>query len=246
MKPLIELINISYKLQGKQILNNINLKINKGEKVALIGKSGAGKSTLISILNGSKKQTYGETKIYGKDFKDLKNYQRTSIGTIWQDLRLIDNLSAEQNVNCGLLGKKNLLFSLENLLNIASFSKAHKCMALCKLDNTIYSKNINKISGGQKQRVAISRSIIQEPDILFADEPFNNLENAICTYLKDLFISGKNNFNIKFPDTFLCSIHKIDLLDSFSRIIGLKDGEIFFDIKKEQFKNSYFKSIYLD
>ena len=244
MKPLFELINISYKIKENNILKNINLKIYEGEKIALIGKSGAGKTTLISILNGSRRQTNGEIKIYGKIFSELKNHQRISIGTIWQDLRLIDDLSSEQNVNCGLLGKNNLLYTFKNLLNICTFNQGHKCMSLCKLDKTIYSENINKISGGQKQRVAISRSIIQEPDILFGDEPFNNLENSLCIYLKDLFISGKNNYNIKFPNTILFSIHKLDLLDGFTRIIGLKDGEIIFDINNEQFKNSYLRSIY--
>ena len=75
MKPLIELNNISYKYKNKKILKDINLKINEGEKIALIGKSGAGKTTLISILNGMKKQTNGDIKIYSKSFNNLDNSQ---------------------------------------------------------------------------------------------------------------------------------------------------------------------------
>jgi len=99
MKSLIELNNISFEYNNNKILKNINLTINEGEKVALIGKSGAGKTTLISILNGTKRNTYGDIKIYDKNFNNLFDSQKRKIGTIWQDLRLIDDLSAEQNVN---------------------------------------------------------------------------------------------------------------------------------------------------
>ena len=244
MKPLIELNNISYKYKNKKILKDINLKINEGEKIALIGKSGAGKTTLISILNGMKKQTNGDVKIYSKSFNNLDNSQKSKIGTIWQDLRLIDDLSAEQNVNCGLLCNQNLIFTLKNLLNISSFHKAHKCMDLCQLQSSIYSKDLKNISGGQKQRIAISRSIIQEPEILFADEPFNNLDPKLCNYLKNLFISGLNNYKIKFPNTILFSMHKIDLIDGFTRVIGLKNGEISLDILRDQLRDFHLKNIY--
>ena len=143
MKNLLELSNISFNYNNNKILKNINLKINEGEKIALIGRSGAGKTTLISILNGMKKQTNGDVKIYSKSFNNLDNSQKSKIGTIWQDLRLIDDLSAEQNVNCGLLCNQNLIFTLKNLLNISSFHKAHKCMELCKLKSTVYSKNLH-------------------------------------------------------------------------------------------------------
>ncbi len=244
MKSLIELNNISFEYNNNKILKNINLTINEGEKVALIGKSGAGKTTLISILNGTKRNTYGDIKIYDKNFNNLFDSQKRKIGTIWQDLRLIDDLSAEQNVNCGLLSNKNLIFTFKNLLNISSFQKARKCMELCKLNSSIYSKNLKNISGGQKQRIAISRSIIQEPEILFADEPFNNLDPKLCDYFKNLFISRLNNYKIKFPNTILFSFHKIELIDGFTRVIGLKNGEISFDISRDELRDSHLDNIY--
>jgi len=145
MKSLIELKNISFEYKNQKILENINLKINEGEKIALIGKSGSGKTTLISILNGTRSQTNGDIKIFGRGFNNLDNFEKRKIGTIWQDLRLIDDLSAEQNVNCGLLSNQNLIFTVKNLLNISTFHKAHKCMELCKLKSSIYSKNLKKI-----------------------------------------------------------------------------------------------------
>ncbi len=245
MKSLIELNNISFQYNNNnKILKNINLKINEGEKIALIGKSGAGKTTLISILNGTKRQTNGDIKIYDKGFNNLDNSKKRKIGTIWQDLRLIDDLSAEQNVNCGLFSNQNLIFTLKNLLNISTFLKAHKCMELCQINSSIYSRNLKNLSGGQKQRVAISRSIIQEPEILFADEPFNNLDPRSCNYLKNLFISRLNNYKIKLPNTILFSLHKIDLIDGFTRVIGLKNGEIYFDIPRDKLIESDLENIY--
>ena len=244
MRTLLELKNISYESNNNKILKNINLKIKEGEKIALIGRSGSGKSTLISILNGSLKTINGELKIFDKEFNKLEKNQKIKIGTIWQDLRLIEDISAEQNVNCGLLGKKNILFAFKNLLNISSYNKAHKCMQLCKLRPNLYSINLNKLSGGQKQRIAISRSIIQEPTILFADEPFNNLDPKLCDYLRNLFISGLNNYKIKFPNTILFSLHKLDLIDGFDRVIGLKSGEILFDTRRDELTESNLENIY--
>ena len=146
--PLLELKEVSYKNKNNFTINNVSLRIKSGEKIALLGKSGAGKTTLISILNGTLKPNKGSVKFFNTEFDKLNLYQKSKISTIWQDLRLIENLSAEQNVNCGLLGKQSFLFAFKNLLNISSFNKAHQYMKFCYLDKSIYSKNIRKISGG--------------------------------------------------------------------------------------------------
>ena len=104
--PIIELKNVSYVNKENNILKNINLKIYKHDKVAMLGKNGSGKTTLISILNGTLKPTSGQLKIYKKDYSNLNQRQLRTIGTIWQDLRLIEELTVAQNVNCGLLGRK--------------------------------------------------------------------------------------------------------------------------------------------
>ena len=241
---LLELKEISYKYENNLILNRVDLKINSGDKIALLGKSGSGKSTLISVLNGTIKPTKGEAKFFNKEFKELDIIQKRKITTIWQDLRLIEDLSVEQNVNCGLLGEKSFYFALKNLLNISSFKKAHQYMQLCKLQNSIYSKKINKISGGQKQRVAIARSLIQGSDILLADEPFNNLDPKSITNIKNLLLNNKYENKIKLPKTALVALHRLDLLDGFDKVIGIKDGEIIFNLESKKLKKFHLEKIY--
>ena len=243
-KTLLELKEISYKYENNLILNKVNLKINSNDKIALLGKSGSGKTTLISILNGTIKPTRGEVKFFKKDFKELDFKQKRKITTIWQDLRLIEDLSAEQNVNCGLLCKKSFFFACKNLLNISSFKKAHQYMQLCALHKSIYSNKINKLSGGQKQRVAISRSLIQEAEILLADEPFNNLDSKLITTIKNLLLKNEYINKIKVPSTALVSLHRLDLLDAFNKVIGIKDGEILFDLERIKLKKYHLDKLY--
>ena len=243
-KTLLELKEISYKYNNNLILNRLNLKINSGDKIALIGKSGSGKTTLISVLNGTIKPTQGLVKFFNKGYEKLDIKEKRKISTIWQDLRLIEDISAEQNVNCGLLGHKSFFFALKNLLNISSFKEAHKYMQLCKLDNSIYSKKIDSISGGQKQMVAIARSLIQKSEILLADEPFNNLDPKIVTAVKNLLLINEYKNKLKVPKTILISLHRLDLLDSFNKVVGIKDGEILFDLERNKLKKFHLDKIY--
>ena len=241
---LLDLKKISFCTQNDYILKNIDLSINHGDKIALLGKSGSGKTTLISILNGTIEPSQGSYRIFNKQFRDLTKEEKISIGTVWQDLRLIEDFSAEQNVNCGLLGKESFIFAINNLLNICSFQEAHRYMQICKLNKSIFDKNIKNISGGQRQRIAIARAIIQEPNILFADEPFNNLDPKITIYLKDLLLNGKFINKFKKPKTIIVSLHRLDLLDGFNRVLGMKNGQIIFNLRKENLKTYHLKKIY--
>ena len=222
-KILISLKDIYYKNQNTNILKAINLKIYEGEKIALIGKSGAGKTTLISLINGVLRPTRGNLSLLEYDSYRFKKNQNNFISTIWQDLRLLDEFSAEQNVNCGLLSKKSLSFAIKNLLNLSSFKDAHKCMKLCNLDQNIYSKNINQLSGGQKQRVALARALILKPKVLLLDEPLSALDKK----LREQMQSELRNLQKAVGITFILVTHdQEEALTMSDKIAVMFDGKV--------------------
>jgi len=237
---LLELKNISLYSQENIRLKNINLSINQGEKIALIGKSGSGKSTLISIANGSLIPNEGDVIWKGSYINTISNIESSKIGTIWQDLSLIEELNVAQNINCGALGKHNFIWALKNLLGVLDKGLCQECLAAVSLPkNTIYSY-INKLSGGQKKRIAIARLLRQEPEILLGDEPFSNLDTLLSKNILNLFINQKNYLRIKIPKTILISLHQINLINNFNRVIGLKDGEIVIDSEIHNINQSEF------
>ena len=118
-------------------------------------------------------------------------------------------------------------------------------MQLCRLHNSIYDKKIRKLSGGQKQRVAIARSLIQESNILLADEPFNNLDPKLITTIKNLLLENVDkNKTKKSPKTALVALHRLDLLNDFDKVIGIRAGKIFFNVKRNNLKKIHLDKIY--
>ncbi len=229
MTKLLEIRNISLYSKDKTRLKDINLKINQGEKIALIGKSGSGKSTLISIANGSIKPNKGDVMWKGSSIKNISKSESSKIGTIWQDLSLIEELNIAQNINCGALGKHNFLWALKNLLGISDDNLCKECLSAVYLPKEIVYSNISKLSGGQKKRIAIARLLRQEPDIVLGDEPFSDLDPKLSRNILKLFITRKYYLNIKIPQTILISLHQINLINNFNRVVGLKAGEIVID-----------------
>jgi len=237
---LLELKNISLNSQENIRVKDINLTINQGEKIALIGKSGSGKSTLISIANGSLIPNQGDVIWKGCDIKNISSIESSNIGTIWQDLSLIKELNVAQNINCGALGKRNFIWALKNLLGVLDKDLCQECLEAVSLPKeTIYSY-INKLSGGQKKRIAIARLLRQEPEIVLGDEPFSNLDPILSKKILNLFINQKSYLSIKLPETILISLHQINLINNFNRVIGLKDGKIVIDKEIHNINQSEF------
>ena len=244
MTKLLELKNISLSNKNNFRVKDIFLTINKGEKIALIGKSGSGKSTLISIANGSLLPTSGDVIWKGQNIKDISKRESTNIGTIWQDLALIEELNVAQNINSGALGKNSFLWALKNLIGIIDLKLCQECLSAVYLSKeTIYSFT-SKLSGGQKKRIAIARLLRQQPEIILGDEPFSNLDPILSKKILNLFLNYDRYHSIKIPKTVLISLHQINLIDNFDRVIGLKEGRIVIDSLIEDLKPAKLDSIF--
>ena len=229
MTKLLELKNISLYNKENVRLKNINLTVHQGEKIALIGKSGSGKSTLISIANGSLLPSEGNVIWKGKKINKISRRESSNIGTIWQDLCLIEELNIAQNINCGALGKKNFIWALKNLFEILDKELCQECLKAVYLSEKDIYSFISKLSGGQKKRIAIARLLRQEPEIILGDEPFSNLDPLLSENILNLFINQEKYHSIRIPETILISLHQINLIHNFNRVIALKDGEILID-----------------
>ena len=175
-----------------KVLNNINLNIEKGEFVSLMGASGSGKSTLLYLIGGLDKPTSGKVSINEKDINKLKEedmakLRRKDIGFVFQFYNLVQNLTVEENIMLPVImdGKKVKDYKdrLEMILKIVGLENKRKALP-------------NQLSGGQQQRVSIARAIILNPSIILADEPIGNLDSKSGEEVMKLFKEINENEKI--------------------------------------------------
>ena len=227
MKQLISLKNIcrSYRNcdQELQVLKNINLEVNEGEFVAIMGPSGSGKSTLMNTIGMLDTPTSGEYYLEGQEVaglgeKQLAKVRNQQIGFVFQQFFLLSKLNALQNVELPLIYAG------------VSSSKRRKLAEeyLDKVELTERSHHLpSELSGGQKQRVAIARSLVNQPDMIVADEPTGSLDSQsqeiVLEVFKSLAKSGK---------TVLIVTHNPEVAEYADVIIKMKDGEVVEEVKK--------------
>lgn len=218
---LIELKNIQ-KIYGKAdsetiALNNINLTINSGEMIAIMGKSGSGKSTLLNIIGCLDKQSKGkyyfEDKLIDKySNKELAILRNSCLGFIVQYFALIDNYTVYQNIEIPLVYSKNIKINKKKVILDTLKSLG--------IENKMYNYP-SELSGGQCQRTAIARAIVNNPKVILADEPTGALDSEtgqdVLNILKQLNGEGK---------TIIIVTHDKEVASQCNRIINLKDGKI--------------------
>lgn len=235
-----------YAKSKEKALNDINLTIEQGEFVAIIGLSGAGKSTLIRTINKMIDISDGELIVNGSDVKKLKGKQlcrfRQHIGMIFQSYNLVSRVSVLKNV---LLAKVASLNWFKSLFGI--FSKEDKIKALEALDQVnILDKayvRADQLSGGQQQRVALARTICQNPEIILADEPVAALDPVSANQVMKDFKHINEEYNI----TVLINIHHVDLALKYAkRVIGIKAGSVVYDGPSSEVDEQVLKIIYGD
>ena len=206
---MMTITNLTHYYNKDLALENINLEIKSGEFIAIIGESGSGKSTLLSVLSTLLKPTSGDIVYENTNYKDIKNiddFRKNNIGFIFQFHYLINYLSVKENINLA-----NEKASKEEIFNL---------LKLLGIENLI-DKYPNEISGGQRQRVAIARALINNPKIIFADEPTGNLDSKNSLNVFELF---KTLANI--GTTIIVATHDKSLAELANKIYEVKDGKI--------------------
>ena len=242
---MIEFQNVSKRYpNGFEALKNINLKIEQGEFVAVIGLSGAGKSTLIRTINRMHDITEGTLTVDGTNVMELQGKQlrtfRRKIGMIFQSFNLITRTTVIKNVLTAFVPE---LPWWRALLGI--FTKEEKIAALESLDKMgILDKafvRADQLSGGQQQRVALARTLAQNPQIILADEPVASLDPITARQVMDDFLRINQDMNI----TVIINIHHVELaLQYASRVVGIREGRIVYDGPASKVDQEILDSIY--
>lgn len=216
---MIETKNLhrSYRLGKKlvEVLHGIDLTIARGEKVFLCGPSGAGKSTLLYTLAGLERPEEGSVHIDGQDLYKLGNreqarFRNARIGYVFQNYHLLPELTALENVLVpGLLGKKDrTTAAMSALERVGLANRAEHLPA--------------ELSGGEQQRVAIARAIVNEPKVLFADEPTGNLDSANSKQIMDILLNLATEHGV----TLVVVTHDETIAEHGDRKLIIRDGKI--------------------
>ncbi|QVL53981.1 MAG: ATP-binding cassette domain-containing protein [Cyanobium sp. M30B3] len=228
MPALLELDRVCVPGLGAPRLEAVSLRLNAGERVALVGPSGAGKSTLIGVANGLIRPQQGSVRWLGEPPARRgrrRRRQQARIGTLWQDLRLVEELTVQQNLNTGRLAHWPSWRSLLNLLLPLDTAACRQVLGQLDLQPELLAQPVSALSGGQRQRVALARLLRQEPLLLLADEPLASLDPRLAAELLELLLRQGTA-----PRGLLLSLHRPDLLAGFDRVVGLRAGQLQFDL----------------
>ena len=246
---MIEVIDLCKSFGDLSVLKGINLKIEQGEKVVIIGPSGSGKSTLLRCLNCMEDPTSGKVLYHGVDLTDMKvniNRQREKIGMVFQHFNLFNNKTVIENIMLSpVLCEKRRMRKLRRQRTIGKADikepvkttkqikeEAHK-NALELLDRIGLADKADvypsQLSGGQKQRVAAARSLISNPDIILADEP----TGALDTKAARLLMEKLQEVNQVQGRTILMVTHDPNAASFCSRILFIQDGVIFHELRRK-------------
>lgn len=200
------------------VLKGVSMEIEKGEVVSIVGASGAGKSTLLYIVSSLEKADQGQIFFEGQDIstiseKQLATYRNQKIGFVFQFHHLLPEFTALENISIpGWIAKSPKKQIQERAMHWLDF------MGMADKKD----KKPNTLSGGEQQRVAVARALVNNPSLIFADEPTGNLDSENAAALHELFIRLRNEFN----QSFLIVTHNEALAQMSNRTLHMKDGEI--------------------
>jgi phosphonate transport system ATP-binding protein len=229
---------------GTQALDDVSFEVEQGEFLAIIGLSGSGKSTLLRCINRLVEPTSGTITWDGVDVtkasqEELRRVRRR-IGMVFQHFNLVNRSQVLTNVLSGRLGYLNPALSVVNRFPKADIDKAHAQLARVGLEEK-WDARADELSGGQKQRVGVARAMMQDPEIMLADEPVASLDpvlaRSIMQYLEQI--------NQEDGAMVLCSLHFLDLVHEYAdRVIALNDGKLVFEGAPSEIDDKKFNEIY--
>ena len=216
-------------------LDNISLQIEEGEFVGVMGSSGSGKTTLLNCLSGIDQPTSGSVEIGDKNVSSLSKdeigiFRRKNIGFVFQDFNLLDSLTIKENIMLPMILDKKTTSEINNRTN--ELMKMFEIKALA-------NKYPYHVSGGQQQRAAVSRALVNEPKIVFADEPTGNLDSKASYQVMKSF----EKMNEMRKATILMVTHDPFAASFAKRIVFIKDGKIHSEIVRKNGRKDFYESI---
>lgn len=242
---MLQIKNLTKIYEGNVLaLDKVSFEVPKGQFLAVIGLSGAGKSTLLRCINRLIEPTAGQIIWDGVDITDASPEDlrliRRKIGMVFQNFNLVLRSSVLTNVLAGRLGYVNPAWSLVNKFTKNDLQKAMHQLERVGIPDKA-GMRADELSGGQQQRVGIARAMMQDPEMILADEPVASLDpvlaHSIMQYLEKI--------NREDGVTVLCSLHFLDLVHRYAdRAIALNQGRLVFDGKPEEIDDAKFKEIY--
>lgn len=233
MSPIIataiELQDVLCSVQGRTVLEIPALKVNAGERIALVGPNGAGKSTLLRLISGAISPTHGSLSVLERSSsrslvgRDRRRWRR-EVGQVFQGLHLVSRLSALDNVRIGALGRLSGWRTWLRIYPQEITDQARQALQAVGLYGS-QDMRADRLSGGERQKVAIARLLLQQPKLILADEPTASLDPAAAADVCRLLVQAATTA------TLLTVVHNTTLLPLIAdRVIGLRQGKIAFDL----------------
>lgn len=232
---LVKIYGESTDESSTKALNGISLTIKKGEFVAIMGPSGSGKTTLLNVLSGMDEPTSGEIFIEHKPIHDMSSdelalYRRNFLGFVFQDFNLLDSLTVKENIMLPMILEKKSVEEMDE--------KVERLSTLFNIQSILH-KYPYQISGGEQQRTAVARALVNDPKILFADEPTGNLDSKSSDIIMECFEKIVNELST----TVFLVTHDVFAASFCQKVIFIKDGQIHSYIVKKGSKKEFFHQI---
>jgi phosphonate transport system ATP-binding protein len=241
---MLEIRNLSRRFGSKLAVDDVSLRIERGGFIGVIGRSGAGKSTLLRMINRLQEPSGGEilwndTNVTALNGAALREW-RVRCAMVFQQFNIVGRLDVLTNVLMGRLHHTSMARSLLKLWNADDRALAMSALEQFDIAN-LAAQRAETLSGGQQQRVAICRALVQEPDIVLADEPIASLDPRNTRIVMDALLRLNRQFGI----TVICNLHDLDIAKDYcGRLIGMAEGRVVFDDVPEALTEATARELY--